>query len=53
LELARELGMTRDELLKRMSSREVADWRALAIIEAEERRKAEAEAKAKAKGRGR
>jgi len=39
LELAENLGMTREELLSRMSSKEMTHWMALFAIRNEEREK--------------
>lgn len=38
-------GMTRDELLERMSSQEITDWMALTLIRSEEREQQQREAK--------
>jgi hypothetical protein len=38
--LARDLGMTRDELRARMSTAEYTEWLALYTLEAEERERA-------------
>lgn len=45
--LARELGMTVGEIGRRMSSRELVEWRALANIEREEMEQRTGKAKAR------
>lgn len=47
--LARELGMTRSELLKRMSMREFVDWIAYFKIENEDQRRAQEDAEDRAR----
>lgn len=49
--LARELHMTREDLLRRMSSHEFAQWMALYRIEHAERQKAERDARGKSRAR--
>jgi hypothetical protein len=44
LELAESLGMTREDLLSRMSSKEMTHWMALYTLRNEEREKAAKEA---------
>lgn len=44
LELAQSLGMTRDELLDRMTSKEISEWMALGLLRAEEREARERDA---------
>jgi hypothetical protein len=45
LRLARDLGMTRAQLLAGISSRELTDWMAFYRIEAEQRAEADAQRK--------
>jgi len=49
--LARELGMTRAELLRRMSAAEFAHWIAFYQIEAQERERSQQQAEDKARAR--
>ena len=49
--LARELGMTRAELLERMSAQEFAQWVAFLQLEAREREQAQRRAKNRANAR--
>jgi hypothetical protein len=47
--LARELGMTRSELLRRMSVRELVDWMAYYTLENADRERAQQDAEDRAK----
>ena len=49
--LARELGMTKQQLLANISSRELTEWEALYQLEGDEREAVRKEQEAKTQGR--
>ena len=51
LVLARELGMTKQQLLANISSRELTEWEALYQLEGDEREAVRKEQEAKTQGR--